>query len=58
MILGIIITDPILNQFDCIVDYIFGYELIESSDSYIKLISKINSTDVFTYSIDVPVASS
>ena len=51
----IIITDPILNQFDCIVDCIFGYGINRNlSDSYIKLISKINSTDVFTYSIDVP----
>ncbi len=51
----IIISNPTLNQFDCIVDCIFGYGINRDlSDSYIKLINSINSTDVYTYSIDIP----
>ena len=50
-----LIKDFKSDDFDCIVDCIFGYGFNRDlNSSYIKLINKINSSRSFIYSVDVP----
>ncbi len=50
-----LITSFLLNEFDCVVDCIFGYGFNRDlDDEYINLVNQINKSDAFIFSIDVP----
>ncbi len=50
-----LITSFIVNDFDCIVDCIFGYGFNRDLDKeYTNLVNQINKSEAFIFSIDVP----
>ena len=50
-----LITSFSLNNFNCVVDCIFGYGLNRDLDNeHIDLVNQINKSEAFVFSIDVP----
>ncbi len=50
-----LITSFLLNDFDCVVDCIFGYGFNRDlDDDCINLVNQINKSNAFIFSIDVP----